>query len=95
MLAAMDTTTGTAMDHRELPRLATTDLVAKLIEYAAAPSLRAYVLLEQTAVAATLFQRGSGGEWTASAHMADALVLPGLDITLPLADLDRGLTFPA
>ena len=46
-------------------------------------------------MAATLFQRGSGGEWTASAHMADALVLPGLDITLPLADLDRGLTFPA
>jgi Uma2 family endonuclease len=74
---------------------ATTDRVIKLIDYAAVPSLRAYVLLEQTAIAATLFRREPGGEWIASAHTKGSLVLPGLDVTLPLAELYRGLTFPA
>jgi Uma2 family endonuclease len=72
---------------------ATTDRVEKLIDYAAVASLRAYVLLEQTAVAATLFQREPGGTWSASAHMAGALVVPGIDITLPLAEIYRGLSF--
>jgi Uma2 family endonuclease len=74
---------------------ATTDRVEKLIEYAAVPSLRACVLLEQTAVAATLFQREPGGAWIASGHTAGALVLPGLDISLGLADVYQGLTFAA
>ena len=74
---------------------ATTDRVDKLIDYAALPSLRCYVLLEQTATAATLFQREPGGAWIASAHTEGALVLPGLDLTLKLADLYQGLTFPA
>lgn len=74
---------------------ATTDRVDKLIDYAEVPSLRSYVLLEQTAVAATLFLREAAGTWVASAHTEGALVLPGLDITLPLADLYQGLTFPA
>jgi len=74
---------------------ATADRVEKLIDYAALPSLRCYVLLEQTAVAATLFQREPGGAWIATAHTGEALVLPGLDITLPLADLYQGLTFAA
>ncbi len=73
---------------------ATTDRVQKLIDYAAVPSLLAYVLLEQTAMAATLFQREPGGVWIASAHTTGALVLPGLDVALPLAELYRGLTFP-
>jgi hypothetical protein len=59
------------------------------------PSLRSYVLLEQTKVAATLFQRQPGGDWIASAHTQDALVLSGIDVTLPLAELYRGLTFAA
>ena len=74
---------------------ATTDRVEKLIDYAAMPSLRSYVLLEQTAVAGTLFRRDPGGAWIASAHTTGALVFPGLDITLPLADMYQGLTFPA
>jgi Uma2 family endonuclease len=74
---------------------ATTDRVDKLIDYAAVPSLRAYVLLEQTAIAGTLFHREPGGAWTASAHTGGALILPGLDLTLPLAVLYQGLTFPA
>ena len=74
---------------------ATTDRVVKLIDYTAVPSLRAYVLLEQAAMAATLFRREPGGEWIASAQTAGSLVLPGPDIALPLDDLYRGLTFPA
>jgi Uma2 family endonuclease len=74
---------------------ATTDRVEKLIDYAEIPSLRCYVLLEQTAVAATLFRREPADTWTASAHTEGGMVLPGLDIVLPLADLYQGLTFPA
>lgn len=74
---------------------ATTDRVDKLIDYAAVPSLRCYVLPEQTAIAATLLQREPGGPWIATAHTEGALALPGLDLTIPLADLYQGLTFPA
>ena len=72
---------------------ATTDRVEKLIEYAAVPSLRCYVLLEQTAIGATLFQPQPGGRWVASARTEGELDLPGLDVTLSLADLYQGLTF--
>jgi len=74
---------------------ATTDRVAKPIDYATVPSLRCYVPLEQTAVAATLFQREPGGPRIASAHIDGALVLPGLDVTMALAELYQGLTFAA
>ncbi len=74
---------------------ATTDRVDKLIDYAAVTSLRSYVLLEQTAMAAMLFQREAGGKWIATAHKDGALVLPDLDIILPLADLYQGMTFSA
>lgn len=74
---------------------ATKDRVDKLLDYAAVPSLRCYVLLEQTAMAATMFQREPGGVWIASAHTGGTLVLPGLDVALPLEDLYLGLTFAA
>lgn len=73
---------------------ATTDRVQKLIDYAVLPSLRCYVLLEQTAVAATLLTRERNGPWTATAHTGGTLVLPGLDLEVPLAELYQGLTFP-
>ena len=74
---------------------ATTDRVQKLIDYAVLPSLRCYVLLEQTAIAATRFVREPGGPWIATPHTDGALVLPGLDIEIPLAELYQGLTFAA
>ncbi len=74
---------------------AVTDRVAKLIDYAAVPSLRCYVLLEQSMIAATLFRREPGGPWIANAHTDGNLPLPEISVTLPLADLCRGLTFPA
>ena len=72
---------------------AKTDRGEKLTDYAAVPSLRCYVLLEQTAIAATVFARAPGGPWIATPHTDGALVLPGLDIALPLAELYQGLTF--
>nr|WP_294508939.1 Uma2 family endonuclease [uncultured Rhodopila sp.] len=74
---------------------ATTDRVDKLLDYAALPSLRCYVLLEQTAIAATVFRRKPGGEWIASAHTGGTISLPGVDVSLSLADLYLGLTFEA
>lgn len=74
---------------------ATIDRVDKLIDYTAVPSLLYYVLLEQTAVAATVFTREPNGPWIASAQTGGTLLLPGLDITMPLGDLYQGLTFPA
>jgi Uma2 family endonuclease len=72
---------------------ATNDRVVKLIDYANVPSSRCYVLLEQTAVAATLFQREIGGVWIASGHTGGGLVLPGINVVLPLEDIYRGMTF--
>jgi Uma2 family endonuclease len=72
---------------------ATTDRVDKLLDYATVPSLRAYVLVEQTAIAATLFRRDPGGEWIASAHTSGSIPLPGLDVSLSLDELYRGLSF--
>ena len=78
---------------------AATDRVIKFSEYAAVPSLRCYVLLEQTAMAAALYQREptgpQSGQWIATAHTEGALRLPGLDITLPLENRYQGLTFGA
>ena len=67
----------------------------KLSDYTAVPSLRCYVLLEQTSVAATLYQREPGGAWIATAPRDGTLILPGVDVTLSLSELYRGLTFPA
>ena len=77
------------------PDTAITDRVDKLIEYAEAPGLRAYVLVEQTAQALTVMRREAGGEWIASGHTAGEVVLPDLDVTLPMEAIYRGLTFPA
>jgi Uma2 family endonuclease len=66
----------------------TTDRVEKLIDYVGIPSLRSYMLLEQTAVAATQFQLEPGGAWIAGAHTAGAAIVPGLDIT---PETDRAL----
>lgn len=74
---------------------ATTDRVVKLIDYAEVPSLRCYVLFEQTRMAATLFQREPGGAWTATAHTRGRTALPAIDVTLPVVDIYRGLTLPA
>jgi Uma2 family endonuclease len=72
-----------------------TDRVEKLADYAALASLRAYILLEQTAMAATVYRRNPGGAWVASAQTDGVLDLPGLDIAVPLAELYRRVRFSA
>jgi Uma2 family endonuclease len=72
---------------------AATDRVQKLRDYADVPSLRAYLLLEQTAIAATLYLREPGGPWIATAHTDGEIALPCLGVTLPLADCYAGLEF--
>jgi len=74
---------------------ATTDRVAKLNEYAELPSVRAYILLEQTSIGATVLRREPGQPWIATAQTAGTIALPELGIELPLADLYQGLTFPS
>jgi Uma2 family endonuclease len=74
---------------------AATDRVQKLRDYADVPSLRAYLLLEQTAIAATLYQREARGPWIATAHTDGEITLPGPDVTLGLADCYAGLEFAA
>ena len=75
------------------PDTAIIDRTVKPAEYAVLPSLRSYVLLEQTAMAATLFQRALGGDWVVSTHTDGVLALPGLGIDLPLAEVYRRVRF--
>ena len=46
-------------------------------------------------VAATVLRREPGGPWIAHVQTEGALVLPELDIALPLSELYQGLSFPA
>jgi Uma2 family endonuclease len=71
------------------------DHMHKLRDYTVLPSLRSYVVLEQTCIGAMLYQREPGGPWIASAHTDGVLALPGLDVELPLAALYDALSFPA
>ncbi len=64
-----------------------TDRIAKNEEYRATPSIRRYVMLEQTEIAATVFAR-DGEDWTGHLLTAGAtLVLPEVGVELPLRDI--------
>jgi Uma2 family endonuclease len=70
-----------------------TDRIVKLREYQAVPSIRRYVILEQDAVAATVFER-RGADWVAMALTeADRLAMPEVGIELPLAEIYEGIEF--
>jgi Uma2 family endonuclease len=70
-----------------------TDRYMKNSEYAATPSVRRYVMLEQDRVAATVFAR-AGDDWVGHILLADAtLALPEIGIELPLAELYEGIDF--
>lgn len=74
---------------------ANTDLIEKNAEYRATPSIRRYVILEQTHVAALVFAR-EGAAWVAQVLAgADAvLALPELEIEVPLSEVYVGLALP-
>jgi len=52
-----------------------------------------YVLLEQTAIAATLLPREVGEVWTPTAHTTGELMLREPNLSVPLSDIYQGLTF--
>lgn len=74
---------------------AATDRIDKLRDYAAIPSLRYYVMLEQTSRGAIICQRAEGETWITSALTQGAIALIEPDLVLPLDDIYQGLVFPA
>ena len=76
------------------PDTAFIDRTAKNDEYAATPSIRRYVMLEQDVAAATVFAR-EGTRWVATyMHAGEILEMPEIDIEIPLAELYEGVSFP-
>lgn len=70
------------------------DRIVKNQEYRDTPSIRRYVILEQTRQAATVFER-QGGDWIGHVVAGDTdLPMPEIGITLPLAELYADVTFP-
>ncbi|MGH7210026.1 MAG: Uma2 family endonuclease [Acetobacteraceae bacterium] len=71
-----------------------TDRFPKRNDYAATPSIRRYILLEQTGPAATVFERP---DWVGRPiEGTDAgLAMPEIGVELPLAELYQGLDFAA
>ena len=71
---------------------ASKDLGAKSAEYQATPSIRRYVVLEQTHRAARVFQRTPEG-WD-SEHVDEngILDMPEIGISIPLAEIYEGVT---
>jgi Uma2 family endonuclease len=63
------------------------DRVVKLREYGSVGSIRRYVILEYSGVAATVFERQLASDpWTARALTADDMVdMPEISVSLPLA----------
>ncbi len=74
---------------------AATDRIDKLRDYAAIPSLRYYVMLEQTSRGAIICRRAEGETWNTSALTQGAIALTEPDLVLPLDDIYQGLVFPA
>jgi len=69
------------------------DRVEKNREYRATASVTHYVMLEQDEIAATVLER-HGENWISSLlGETDTLVLPGVGIEIPLAELYEGLDF--
>ena len=70
------------------------DRIEKLRDYQATASIRRYVILEQSSMAAMVFTR-QGESWNAQALTGiDTLHMPEIEVDLPLADIyaDTGLT---
>lgn len=70
------------------------DETVKLAAYRQIPSLRAYIMVEQGAPMVRAVIRTDDDQWTwvhLEAGMVESLRLPGIDVTLSLADVYAGL----
>ncbi len=73
--------------------MAVTDRGEKNEEYRLTPSIRRYVMLEQTRRAATVFAR-AGEDWAGHVLTDDAvLAMPEIGVDLPLAEVYAGIAF--
>jgi Uma2 family endonuclease len=72
---------------------AATDRETKRAEYVRVPSMRRYVSLEQSRMAAVVLER-TGGQWVEAHAVAGRIALPELGIELPLQEACRGVAFP-
>ncbi len=72
----------------------TTDFVTKNAEYRATPSVRRYVVLQQTKAAAAVFSR-KGDDWVTDLLNGDEALLrmPEIGIEIPLSDIYRRVAF--
>ncbi len=76
------------------PTTADTDRFVKNQEYRDTPSIQHYVMLEQSRAAAMVFSR-DGDDWVGHVVAGDAdLILPEVEIVLPMAELYQGVAFP-
>ena len=68
-----------------------TSRIAKNAGYRATPSIRRYVMPEQTAIAATMFER-AGDDWVGHLVTGDAmLAMPEIGVELRLAEIYTAL----
>ena len=71
------------------------DRIEKLREYQATPSIRRYVILEQDAVAATVYLKQDGA-WTVSVLTDDAvLAMPEVEADIPLLAIYADVELPS
>ncbi len=74
---------------------ARTDRMVKNREYASTTSVRRYVMVEQGAVGATMFER-AGEEWIGRILAENAVLdMPEIGIEIPLAELYDGVDVSA
>ena len=70
------------------------DLTLKLVEYAAVPTIKRYILIEQDAIAVTVHARQANEPWNTIVLLAGStLSLPESGIELLVTDLYEGVTF--
>jgi Uma2 family endonuclease len=76
------------------PSTSRIDRIEKLREYQATPSIRRYVLLEQDAIAATIYLKRDD-TWIVSVVTGDTmLTMPEIDTEISLADIYRDVELP-
>ena len=73
------------------PGTSRTDRIEKLREYGATPSIQRYAILEQEAIAATVFVR-KGSDLVVETLTADeTLRMPEIDVEVPMAEFYTGI----
>jgi Uma2 family endonuclease len=78
------------------PSSARQDLGAKNVEYQTLPSLKRYVVLQQSHAAAEVFHRDAEGEWAHAFVAAEGVLdMPEIEVRIPLAQIYEDVEFAA